>query len=85
MKIFNSLKLKIDWKQAMLYEMALLSIGIVIGSTWPSLFTGMVKITLLVIFAMAGGYVLLLWVQQNKKIFGYPRRSKDADEDKEEK
>ncbi len=56
-----------DWKQAMLYEMAIISLGIFIGSTWPEIFTGMIKWVLLIIFITAGGYVLLLWINQNKE------------------
>lgn len=67
MKSFSSLKIKIDWKQAMLYEMAIISLGILIGSTWPEVFTGMIKWTLLIIFLVAGGYVSLLWINQIKE------------------
>lgn len=67
MKDISSLKVTMNWKQAALYEMAMLSLGILIGSVWPEIFTGLVKITLLAIFALAGGYTLLVWMDQNLK------------------
>ncbi len=66
MNTFSSIKLKINWKQAMLYEMAIISLGIFIGSTWPNIFTGMIRWVLLLIFIIAGGYVSILWINQNK-------------------
>ncbi len=66
MKTLPSLRLNINWKQALLYESALMSLGLLIGSTWPEYFAGFVKWVLLAIFFIAGGYILLLWLAQNK-------------------
>ncbi|MGM0482291.1 MAG: hypothetical protein ACQEP6_00285 [Patescibacteria group bacterium] len=66
MKDLSSLKIIMNWKQALLYEAAIISLGIIIGSQWPEIFTGMVKVTLWVIFVTAGGYMILLWTEQNR-------------------
>lgn len=66
MKKISSLKLKLDWKQAALYELALFSLGLFIGSTWPEFFTKFSKTILLIIFTLAGGYIVLLWLTQNE-------------------
>ena len=65
MKGISSLKVTMDWKQAALYEMAMLSLGILIGSIWPEIFTGTVRIALLAIFTLAGGYTFIIWMSQN--------------------
>ncbi|MGM0628960.1 MAG: hypothetical protein ACQESA_00870 [Patescibacteria group bacterium] len=67
MKELSSLKITMNWKQALLYEIAILSLGIIVGSHWPEIFTGMVKVTLWTIFVLAGGYMVLLWTDQNMK------------------
>lgn len=67
MKKLSSLKITMNWKQAILYEIAILSLGIIIGSHWPEFFTGVLKITLWVVFIIAGGYMILLWTDQNIK------------------
>lgn len=66
MKKLSSLKLKLNWKQAALYELALFSLGLFIGSNWPEFFTKFSKTVLIVIFILAGGYIALLWLTQNK-------------------
>lgn len=69
------IKLSIDWRQAMLYEAALISLGLFIGSSWPELFTGAIKWFLLLVFVTAGGYISLLWLVQNKD--DPPKKTKD--------
>ncbi len=66
MKKISSLKLKLDWKQAALYELALFSLGLFIGSTWPEFFSNSSKTVLIIIFILAGGYIGILWLTQNE-------------------
>ena len=61
----SSIQLTVTWKQAALYEFALVSLGILVGSLWPDIFSGTVRWVLLIIFVVAGGYISLLWVHQN--------------------
>lgn len=67
MKKLSSLKITMNWKQAVLYEAAILSLGIIIGSQWSEFFTGLLKVALWTIFITAGGYIVMLWIDQNIK------------------
>ncbi len=74
MKYFSALKLTINWKQALLYELSLFSLGIIIGSLWPNIFTGAVLWAIIAVFLIAGGYITALWIRQNKDIFSRPEK-----------
>lgn len=63
LNILRTFKLKVS--QAALYELAVVSIGIIIGSHWPEFFT-QYRTTLFVIFILAGGYVFHVWWKQVK-------------------
>ena len=61
MNIFKDFTFK--WWQAAIFKIALLSLGIVIGSTWPEFFKGWAPF-LLLLFLISGGYVTYLWLKQ---------------------
>jgi len=61
MNIFKDFTLK--WWQAGIFKIALLSLGIIIGSTWPELFKGWTSL-LFLIFLISGGYVGYVWWKQ---------------------
>lgn len=60
------IELKLKWWQAGLYEVSVLSLGILIGLKWPGLFEDHV-IWLMLVFAVGASYVLGLWLGQSKK------------------
>ncbi len=61
MNIFKDFTLK--WWQAGIFKVALLSLGIAIGSTWPELFRGW-TILLLLVFLVSVTYVTCIWWRQ---------------------
>ena len=61
MNIFKDFTLK--WWQAGIFKFALLSLGIIIGSTWPELFKGW-TLVLFLLFLISGGYVTCVWLKQ---------------------
>jgi hypothetical protein len=61
MNIFKDFTLK--WWQAGIFKVALLSLGIVIGSTWPELFERWIQF-LFPLFLVSGGYVTFVWLNQ---------------------
>ncbi|HIJ76504.1 MAG TPA: hypothetical protein HPP81_07290 [Deltaproteobacteria bacterium] len=61
MNIFKDFTLK--WWQAGIFKLALLSLGITIGSTWPELFRGWTTLLLLV-FLVSVAYVTCIWWRQ---------------------
>ena len=61
MNIFKDFTLK--WWQAGIFKLVQLSLGIVIGSTWPEFFKGWTPF-LLVIFLISAGYVTYVWWKQ---------------------
>ncbi len=61
MNIFKDFTLK--WWQAGIFKVALLSLGIAIGSTWPELFRGW-TILLLLVFLVSVAYVTCIWWRQ---------------------
>ncbi len=61
MNIFKDFTLK--WWQAGIFKVALLSLGIIIGSMWPELFRGWTTLLLLV-FLVSVTYVTCIWWRQ---------------------
>jgi hypothetical protein len=61
MNIFKDFTLK--WWQAGIFKLVQLSLGIIIGSTWPELFKGWTPL-LFLIFLISGGYVGYVWWKQ---------------------
>ena len=61
MNIFKDFTLK--WWQAGIIKIVVLSLGIIIGSTWPELFKGWTPFLCLV-FLISGGYVGYVWWKQ---------------------
>jgi hypothetical protein len=61
MNIFKDFTLK--WWQVGIFKAALLSLGIIIGSTWPELFQGWTTLLLLV-FLVSVAYVTSIWWRQ---------------------
>lgn len=59
-KLFKTFKL--TWRQAALYESAMISLGIVLGTTWP----GLARLNLLfwTIFLAFSAYVVHVWWKQ---------------------
>ncbi len=60
-KLFKSYTLK--WWQGSLFKWALLSFGLVIGSTWPELFAPW-RVALLAVFVILSAYLTAVWVKQ---------------------
>ena len=61
MNIFKSFTFK--WWQAGLFKVALLSLGILIGATWPDVFFQW-RSALLVVFALSTVYISWVWWKQ---------------------
>ena len=61
MNIFKDFTLK--WWQAGIFKIVQLSLGIIIGSTWPELFKGWIPLLFLA-FLVSGGYVGYVWWKQ---------------------
>ena len=61
MNIFKDFTLK--WQQVGIFKIAMLSLGIAIGSMWPELFKGWIPL-LLLLFLISGGYVAYVWWKQ---------------------
>jgi hypothetical protein len=51
------------WWQLGLLKLSLLSLGVVVGSTWPGVFVGW-RETLLVLFVAPAFFVSYLWLKQ---------------------
>ena len=52
-----------EWWQAGIFKVALLSLGIIIGSMWPELFKGLTPF-LFLLFLASVGYVTFVWWKQ---------------------
>ena len=52
------------WWQLGLLKLSLLSLGVVVGSTWPGVFEGW-RDLLVVLFVIPAFYVSHLWLKQN--------------------
>jgi len=61
MNIFKSFTFK--WWEAGIFKLSLLSLGILLGSTWPDIF-GPWRSVLLAIFVVSTLYVTLAWWRQ---------------------
>lgn len=61
MNIFKSFTLK--WWEAGIFKASLISLGIIIGSTWPEIFSPL-RAALLVIFAVLTSYICWIWWKQ---------------------
>ena len=61
MNIFKDFTFK--WWQAGIFKVALLSIGIIIGSTWPELFRGLIPF-LFLLFLISVGYLTYAWLKR---------------------
>ena len=61
MNLFKDFTLK--WWQAGIFKVALLSLGIIIGSMWPELLRGWAPF-FLVIFLISVSYVTFVWWKQ---------------------
>jgi hypothetical protein len=61
MNIFKDFTLK--WWQAGILKIALLSLGITIGSTWPELFKEWIHL-LFLLFLISVSYVTYVWWKQ---------------------
>ena len=61
MKVLKSFTLK--WWQGGMFKAAMISLGIVIGLTWPDFFAQW-RLVLLGLFIVLGGYVTCVWWRQ---------------------
>jgi len=57
---------KLKWWQIAIYEIALICLGIVLGTTWADLFMPW-RILLLIIFILGAGYIIAHWVEDMKE------------------
>jgi len=65
--MLNKLKnISLTWWQAAIYEIALLCLGIILGSTWSELFLPL-RIILGIIFILGAGYIIAHWLDTNKQ------------------
>ncbi len=53
----------LTWWQAGLLKLAMLCLGLVVGSSWPEIFAGWREM-LLVLFVVPAFYVTYVWVKQ---------------------
>ena len=77
--MLKQLKITLNWWQAALYELTLLAFGLAVGSYWPEIFDNL-QLPLLITAALAGGYILSLWLKQNRRLFN---KTPTPDSDKE--
>jgi len=61
MNLFKTFTLR--WWQAGVFKISLLSLGIIIGATWPEIFNAW-RMVLVVLFVFSTAYVLWLWLRQ---------------------
>ena len=61
MNIFKSFTLK--WWQGMLFKWSLLSLGIVVGASWPDIFNPW-RVGLLLLFIFPTVYITWVWWKQ---------------------
>ena len=61
MNIFKSFTLK--WWQGSLLKIAMISLGIVIGATWPEIFVNWVTV-LLIVSIVSASYITYIWWKQ---------------------
>jgi FAD/FMN-containing dehydrogenase len=66
--ILDRLSITLSWWQAAIYELALLTLGILIGGYWPS-FASYSAPLLWLIFFLASGYILFLWIKQLRQTY----------------
>ncbi len=60
------MKFRLSWWQLIFYEIAVISVGLIIGAHWHSFFAKY-SYFLLFLFAACGGYVLYVLVRQIEK------------------
>jgi hypothetical protein len=53
----------LTWWQVGLFKLSLLSLGVVVGSTWPELFVGW-RDVLFVVFIVPAFYITYVWFRQ---------------------
>lgn len=61
MNIFKAFTMK--WWEGGIFKVAMISLGIVIGATWPEIF-GPLRAALLVVFAVLTFYICWIWWKQ---------------------
>ena len=61
MNFFKPFALK--WWQGGLFKIAMVSLGIAIGATWPDLFSGW-RPALLIVFVLFSIYLFWIWLKQ---------------------
>ena len=61
MQLFKSVTL--TWWQVGLLKLSLLSLGVILGATWPGVFVNWREV-LLVLFVVPAFYVTYVWFQQ---------------------
>jgi hypothetical protein len=64
MRSFNVFKpFTMKWWQAGIFKIAMLSLGLLIGSTWPEFFAPW-RAALCIVFIVCAGYLTYLWWNQ---------------------
>jgi hypothetical protein len=53
----------LTWWQVSLFKVSMLALGLALGVTWPGVFVPWLPM-LWVVFALAAGYVTLVWLRQ---------------------
>jgi len=57
------MKFNLKWWELLVYETALLSLGVLIGAKWSHIFSDYLYL-LLIVFAVLGGYILYALMNQ---------------------
>ena len=65
--MLKQLKITLNWWQAAVYELAVLALGIMIGTHWPEIFNRHFLL-LGLIFIATGSYIIGLWLNQNRSV-----------------
>lgn len=59
--LFKSFTL--TWWQGSIFKLALLSLGLAVGSTWPDVFAPL-RVVLLPVYVVCAGYITVVWWKQ---------------------
>ncbi len=64
--MLSQLTITLKWWQAGLYELAILSLGIIVGTYWPEVFSNWLPLLWLALI-VPGSYIIFIWIRQNQK------------------
>jgi hypothetical protein len=56
-------KFTLNWWQAGVFKIAVASVGVVIGATWPEIFAPL-RLPLLLVYVLCGAFIAFVWWKQ---------------------